>query len=238
MHWFSLLNSFMIVLFLQAWWPSAHSSLFDIAKYNASALGDEAKTRRAGSCCTATSSARKFDVAGGVCRYRRAFGRRSSAPWVLPCSASRVRRIAVAYSHRFCCSSSFAGRSRVTARRDCTKHLAARRGACTVASAALFPGIVFAVFFVLNLCVWSTGSSGRCPSARCVRSSCSGSACPRRLVFAGSYRGFKATPYEMPVRTNQIARQIPQYRRTCTLCSPTAPASCLSRQWLSSSAAS
>eukprot|EP00201_Polytomella_parva_P008032 CAMPEP_0175053626 /NCGR_PEP_ID=MMETSP0052_2-20121109/9036_1 /TAXON_ID=51329 ORGANISM="Polytomella parva, Strain SAG 63-3" /NCGR_SAMPLE_ID=MMETSP0052_2 /ASSEMBLY_ACC=CAM_ASM_000194 /LENGTH=521 /DNA_ID=CAMNT_0016318195 /DNA_START=487 /DNA_END=2052 /DNA_ORIENTATION=- len=79
----------------------------------------------------------------------------------------------------------------------------------TLQTALLFPGICFAIFFLLNLLIWGQKSSGAVPFgtlfALCVL--WFGISLP--LVFIGSYFGFKKAPADEPVRTNKIPRHIP-----------------------------
>merc|ERR1711872_1095170 len=73
----------------------------------------------------------------------------------------------------------------------------------------LCPGIVFAHFFVMNLVLWYKGSSAAIPFFTLVAllSLWFGVSVP--LTFVGAYFGFRKSPIEQPVRTNQIPRQIP-----------------------------
>ena len=73
----------------------------------------------------------------------------------------------------------------------------------------LVPGVVFGTFFFLNLFVWAKGSSGAVPLTTMLA-----------IVFiwfiisvpssvAGSWVGFRHPAVEAPTKTNQIPRQIP-----------------------------
>ncbi|CAM9161670.1 unnamed protein product [Pylaiella littoralis] len=77
---------------------------------------------------------------------------------------------------------------------------------CTLATALVFPSMIFAIFWALDMMVWSQGSSIRLPVSLlflwffvCTP-----------LVFVGSYFGFRAETYTIPVRVNQIARHVPE----------------------------
>ncbi|KAL0319384.1 UNVERIFIED_CONTAM: Transmembrane 9 superfamily member 7 [Sesamum angustifolium] len=61
----------------------------------------------------------------------------------------------------------------------------------TLKTAFMFPGILFAVFFVLNALIWGEKSSGAIP-------------------FGTIYLGFKKPAIEDPVKTNKIPRQVPE----------------------------
>ncbi|KAK2566569.1 Transmembrane 9 superfamily member 2 [Acropora cervicornis] len=76
-------------------------------------------------------------------------------------------------------------------------------------SAFFFPGLMFGIFFLLNLVLWGEGSSAAVPftTLLALLSMWFGISVP--LTFLGAYLGFKKKPIEQPVRTNQIPRQIP-----------------------------
>lgn len=79
----------------------------------------------------------------------------------------------------------------------------------TLLTAFTCPGIFFSVFFVLDLFIWGQKSSGAVPFTTmfAVLVLWFGISVP--LVFLGSYFGFRKPATELPVRTNQIPRQIP-----------------------------
>ncbi|KAF1356434.1 hypothetical protein BDV97DRAFT_341816 [Delphinella strobiligena] len=71
------------------------------------------------------------------------------------------------------------------------------------------PGIVFGVFFLLNLFVWARASSGAVPFTTMLVIVCIWFIISVPLSYGGSWLGFKTTELNNPVRTNQIPRQIP-----------------------------
>ncbi|KAJ1521153.1 hypothetical protein ONE63_002848 [Megalurothrips usitatus] len=73
----------------------------------------------------------------------------------------------------------------------------------------LCPGIVFALFFIMNLILWAKGSSAAVPffTLLALLGLWFGVSVP--LTFVGAYFGFRKRMLEHPVRTNQIPRQIP-----------------------------
>ncbi|XP_041483201.1 transmembrane 9 superfamily member 2-like isoform X3 [Lytechinus variegatus] len=73
----------------------------------------------------------------------------------------------------------------------------------------LIPGIIFCIFFILNLLLWYEHSSAAIPFSTLVAVLALWFFVSTPLVFIGSYFGFKKRPIEFPVRTNQIPRQIP-----------------------------
>ncbi|WIA17971.1 hypothetical protein OEZ85_009460 [Tetradesmus obliquus] len=81
--------------------------------------------------------------------------------------------------------------------------------AMTARTALLFPGIVFAVFFVLDLLVWHQDSSGAVPFGTLAALAFLWFGVSVPLVFVGSFYGFKKLAPEDPVRTNKVLRQVP-----------------------------
>ncbi|KAL6495926.1 Transmembrane 9 superfamily member 7 [Orobanche gracilis] len=80
----------------------------------------------------------------------------------------------------------------------------------TLKTAFMFPGILFAVFFVLNALIWGEKSSGAVPFGTMFALVCLWFGISVPLVFVGSYLGFKKPVIEDPVKTNKIPRQIPE----------------------------
>ncbi|KAI0132986.1 hypothetical protein BJ170DRAFT_615944 [Xylariales sp. AK1849] len=73
----------------------------------------------------------------------------------------------------------------------------------------LVPGIVFGTFFFLNLFLWANQSAGAVPLSTMLVIIGIWFIISIPLSFAGSWLGFRAPVVEPPVRTNQIPRQIP-----------------------------
>lgn len=71
------------------------------------------------------------------------------------------------------------------------------------------PGVVFSLFFVMNLVLWGEGSSGAVPFSTLVALLALWFGVSVPLTFVGAYFGFRKRALEHPVRTNQIPRQIP-----------------------------
>uniref|UniRef100_A0A7S0WU25 Transmembrane 9 superfamily member n=1 Tax=Pyramimonas obovata TaxID=1411642 RepID=A0A7S0WU25_9CHLO len=80
----------------------------------------------------------------------------------------------------------------------------------TLDVAFLFPSIVFVVFFFLNLLIWGQKSSGAVPFGTLFALFFLWFGISVPLVFIGSYFGHKKPAVEDPVRTNKIPRQIPE----------------------------
>eukprot|EP00270_Netrium_digitus_P001486 TRINITY_DN1161_c0_g1_i1.p1 TRINITY_DN1161_c0_g1~~TRINITY_DN1161_c0_g1_i1.p1 ORF type:complete len:658 (+),score=199.18 TRINITY_DN1161_c0_g1_i1:265-1974(+) len=80
----------------------------------------------------------------------------------------------------------------------------------TMKTAFLFPCAVFIIFFILNGLIWEEKSSGAVPFGTMFALVCLWFGISVPLVFIGSYFGFKKPAIEDPVRTNKIPRQIPE----------------------------
>merc|ERR1711924_239993 len=65
------------------------------------------------------------------------------------------------------------------------------------------------IFFVLNLFIWGQKSSGAVPFTTMFALLALWFGISVPLVFLGAYFGFRKVTIELPVRTNQIPRQIP-----------------------------
>ncbi|KAG8057730.1 hypothetical protein GUJ93_ZPchr0002g23113 [Zizania palustris] len=80
----------------------------------------------------------------------------------------------------------------------------------TLHTAFLFPGIAFVIFFTLNALIWGEKSSGAVPFTTMFALVLLWFGISVPLVFVGSYLGFKKPALEPPVKTNKIPRQIPE----------------------------
>ncbi|MBA0730853.1 hypothetical protein Golax_025776 [Gossypium laxum] len=80
----------------------------------------------------------------------------------------------------------------------------------TLKTAFMFPGILFVVFFVLNALIWGEQSSGAVPFGTMFALVCLWFGISVPLVFVGSYLGFKRPAIEDPVKTNKIPKQVPE----------------------------
>ncbi|KAF3446192.1 hypothetical protein FNV43_RR11371 [Rhamnella rubrinervis] len=74
----------------------------------------------------------------------------------------------------------------------------------------MFPAVVSAIFFVLNALIWGQKSSGAVPFGTMFALVFLWFGISVPLVFVGSYVGFKKPAIEDPVKTNKIPRQIPE----------------------------
>ncbi|XP_070492315.1 transmembrane 9 superfamily member 2 [Chironomus tepperi] len=76
-------------------------------------------------------------------------------------------------------------------------------------TAMFSPGMVFGLFFIMNLVLWHEDSSGAVPFSTLVAILALWFGVSVPLTFVGAYFGFRKRSLEHPVRTNQIPRQIP-----------------------------
>jgi transmembrane 9 superfamily protein 2/4 len=77
-------------------------------------------------------------------------------------------------------------------------------------SAFLLPGAVFVIGFALNLIVWSRQSVGAIPFTTLIALVLLWFCVSTPLTFIGSYFGFSKDTYELPCKSHQIPRQIPE----------------------------
>ncbi|XP_057968095.1 transmembrane 9 superfamily member 7-like [Malania oleifera] len=77
-------------------------------------------------------------------------------------------------------------------------------------TAFIFPAILFAIFFVLNALIWGEKSSGAVPFGTMFALVLLWFGISVPLAFVGSFMGFKKPGIEDPVKTNKIPRQIPE----------------------------
>ncbi|CAO2815962.1 unnamed protein product [Amaranthus hypochondriacus] len=74
----------------------------------------------------------------------------------------------------------------------------------------MFPGTIAVVFFILNALIWGEKSSGAVPFGTMFALIFLWFGISVPLVFVGSYVGFRKQAIEDPVKTNKIPRQIPE----------------------------
>jgi len=79
----------------------------------------------------------------------------------------------------------------------------------TILAAAFLPAICFTVFSIINIALSIVGSTAAVPFSALLTLILLWLLVQAPLVFLGSYWGFKKELPEQPVRTNQIPRQIP-----------------------------
>ncbi|KAJ5733566.1 Transmembrane 9 superfamily member 7 [Penicillium malachiteum] len=80
----------------------------------------------------------------------------------------------------------------------------------TLITALLFPGLAFFLVLILNLFVWAQASSTAIPFGTLIGLLALWLLIQVPLVYIGSWAGYvRAKPWEHPLKTNAIARQIP-----------------------------
>lgn len=82
--------------------------------------------------------------------------------------------------------------------------------ATTVRTALTYPGIVSTIFLTLNFFVWGQRSSGAVPFGALMALIFLWVGISVPLTFVGSYLGYRKPAAEDPVRTNKIPRQVPE----------------------------
>lgn len=80
----------------------------------------------------------------------------------------------------------------------------------TVRTALTYPGIVSVIFLTLNFLVWGQRSSGAVPFGALMALIFLWIGISVPLTFMGSYFGYRKPASEDPVRTNKIPRQVPE----------------------------
>eukprot|EP00928_Gymnodinium_smaydae_P048554 TRINITY_DN32475_c0_g1_i1.p1 TRINITY_DN32475_c0_g1~~TRINITY_DN32475_c0_g1_i1.p1 ORF type:complete len:629 (+),score=121.23 TRINITY_DN32475_c0_g1_i1:125-2011(+) len=214
-HWFSIMNSLMIMLFLSGMVAMILLRTLhrDIAKYNELASAEDASEETGWKL-----------VHGDVFRKPR------HARWLAVSVGSGVQILGMSVvvlifallgilspAHRgallqsmmllFAFMGSFAG---YTSSRLYKVFQGTDWKNTTLLTAFLYPGIFFIIFFILNLFIWGQKSSGAVPFTTMFALLALWFGISVPLVFLGAYSGFKKPTIELPVRTNQIPRQVPQ----------------------------
>jgi len=212
-HWFSIVNSLMIVLFLTGMVAMILLRTLhrDIAKYNDMSAEDTAeetgwklvhgdvfrKPRHSKALAVSVGSGLQLLVCAGVTLVFAAAG-----------FLSPVHRGSILQGMLLLFT--FAG---ILAGYTSARFYKMWKGEdwkkTTLMTAFLYPGTVFVIFFVLNLFIWGTRSSGAVPFTTMFALLVLWFGISVPLVFLGAFLGYKKAPVSLPVRTNQIPRQIP-----------------------------
>jgi len=214
-HWFSIVNSLMIVLFLTGMVAMIMLRTLhrDISKYNQLETAEEA----------AEETGWKL-VHGDVFRPPR------QASWLAVAAGTGVQLFSMtvitmifaalgflspanrgglmtAMLLLFVFSGSFAGYASARLYKSF-------RGEAwkltTVRTALAYPGAVSSIFLTLNFLVWGQKSSGAVPFGTLLALIFMWFGISVPLTFVGSYFGYRKHAREDPVRTNKIPRQVPE----------------------------
>lgn len=215
-HWFSITNSLMVVLFLTVMIAMIliRNLRKDIAQYNDSTSLEEAKEESGWKLVhgdvfrppqTAPMLLSVF-VGTGVQLF-------SMCLFTLTCSVvgllSPTNRgsIVTGFILLFVFMGAYAGYHSST----CYKMFRGLEWKTnTLLTAFLYPGTVFVVVGIINLVLWMEGSSGALPFGIFFTLLFLWFCVSVPLVFLGSFYGYKGEIEPFPVRTNQIPRQIPE----------------------------
>lgn len=213
-HWFSIINSLMIVVFLSGMVAMIMLRTLhrDISRYNDLETAEEAAEETGwklvhGDVFRPPSHASWLSVAVGtgsqllsmtvVTMTFAALG------FLSPANRGSLTTAALTL---FVFSGVFAGYSSA---RLYKSFKGEKWRITTVRTALAFPAIVSIIFLTLNFLVWGQKSSGAVPFGTLLALIFMWFGISVPLVFVGSYFGYKRSAIEDPVRTNKIPRQIP-----------------------------
>jgi len=213
-HWFSILNSLMIMLFLSGMVAMILLRTLhrDITKYNELASAEEAaeetgwklvhgdvfrKPRHSKLLAVSVGSGMQILGMSVVTLIFALFGLLSPAH-----RGALLQCVMLLYTFAGIAAGYISSRLYKTFNGTDWKQT-------TLLCAFLYPGIFFGIFFVLNLLIWGQKSSGAVPFTTLFAVLCLWFGISVPLVFLGAYFGFRKENIELPVRTNQIPRQIP-----------------------------
>merc|ERR1711871_690383 len=214
-HWFSITNSLMVVLFLTVMIAMilVRALRKDIAQYNDPSAIEEAKEETGwklvhGDVFRAPQTSPMLlsvFVGTGVQLFLMSLATSTFALFGL-LSPSNRGSLVTAFILLFVFMGSFAGyNSSVTYKMF--RGLEWKQN--TFLTAFLFPGVTFVIMGIINLVLWIEGSSGAVPFSTFFTLLFLWFCVSVPLVFLGSFYGYKKEVDPFPVRTNQIPRQIP-----------------------------
>jgi transmembrane 9 superfamily protein 2/4 len=214
-HWFSIINSLVTVLFLSGIiaFIMIRTLSRDIAKYNEEEEKDElfeqrgwklvhgdvfrAPTRMGTLCVAAGSGIQLFCMLFVVILFSM-FGMLSPAN-----RGSLMTTAVFLYMFAGLFSGYFSGRLyRSMGGEDWMKQ--------AIYTGLLFPSITFGTGFFLNFFIWHQGSSGALPFTTMLALLFLWFGVSLPLVVGGAYFGYRKDALEFPVNVNQIPRQIPE----------------------------
>lgn len=213
-HWFSIVNSLMIVLFLSGMVAMILLRTLhrDIAKYNDMTADDTAeetgwklvhgdvfrKPPHSKMLAVCVGSGIQLLICTGVTLIFSAAGFLSPVH-----RGSILQGMLLLFTFAGIVAGYFSARFYKTWKGEDWKRT-------TLWTAFLYPGTVFCIFFVLDLFVWGTESSGAVPFTTMFALLVLWFGISVPLVFLGAFFGYKKAPISLPVRTNTIPRQIPE----------------------------
>lgn len=214
-HWFSILNSLVVILFLSAVLTviMVRTLRRDIAQYNREDIDEEEAFEERGwklvhgDVFRPPSKSKLFVtfIGSGIQLLVDAFTTLFFAMLGMLSPASRGALMTAAilcYFFSGLIGGYFSGRLYRT-----IKGVQWRKAA--IQTGLFYPGIIFLLSFFVNFFFWGEASSGAIPFYTAMGLLCMWLGISLPLVLTGYYFGFRKSAYEHPVRTNQIPRQIP-----------------------------
>lgn len=214
-HWFSIINSLMIVLFLSGMVAMIMLRTLhrDISKYNQLETAEEAAEETGWKLVHGDvfrpppyASWLAVAVGTGVQLFCMTLVTMTFATLGFLSPANRGG-LMTAMLLLFVFSGSFAGYASA-------RMYKSFRGEAwkitTVRTALTYPGIVSAIFLTLNFLGWGQKSSGAAPFGTLLALIFLWFGISVPLTFIGSYFGYRRSVDEEPVRTNKIPRQVPE----------------------------
>lgn len=215
-QWFSIVNSFMVSLFLTALVATVmlRTVLRDFGRYNS--IQDDAD---------------EDDMTGWKYVHADVFRPPAMAPFLSVCVGCGAQVLVMAFltlvfalvgflspANRgglltvllslWVLASSVSGY--VSARLYSSMETDVPRRVVTFSTALIFPGVTFGIFFSLNLVMWFMGSSGSVPFTTLILLLFMWFGISVPLVFVGAHFAYRQKSITFPTRTNQIKRVIPE----------------------------
>lgn len=214
-HWFSIVNSIVVVFFLSGILTMIMIRTLrkDIAKYNADEFFDDAVEETGwklvhGDVFRPPRNARLFAafVGSGIQIFLMALPTLFFAMLGIlsPASRGALTNAAIIF---YLINGAVAGY--LSARLYKTMKGREWRKAA-FSTAVLYPGILATTCFLLNFFIWGKASSGAVPFSTMISLLLMWVFISLPLVYLGYYFGYRKQPYQHPVRTNQIPRQVPE----------------------------
>ncbi|KAA3477615.1 transmembrane 9 superfamily member 10 [Gossypium australe] len=192
-HWFSIVNSLMIVLFLSGMVAMImlRTLYRDISKYNQFEMQEEAQEETGWKLVHEMFLGLQQTLTCSVCFL----------------SPSNRGGLMTAMLLLWVFMGLFAGYSSV---RLYKLFKGTEWKKITLKTAFMFPATVFSIFFVLHALIWGQKSSGAVPFGTMIALVLLWFGISVPLVFIGSHIGFQKPTIQDPVKTSKIPRQIPE----------------------------
>jgi len=214
-HWFSIINSLVVIFFLSGILTMimVRTLRKDIARYNADECMDEAIEETGwklvhGDVFRPPRNTRLFaaTIGSGIQIFFMALITIFFAMLGMLSPASRGALMTVAiilYMNMGLIAGYFSARLYKTMKGREWKRAA-------FLTATLYPGMLAGTCFFLNFFIWGKASSGAVPFSAMLKLLSMWFCISLPLVYLGYYFGYRKQPYQHPVRTNQIPRQVPE----------------------------